>query len=283
MCDIWKNTDSQILSKEEILEILSYFPKDTDISLTWWEPFLHPEIKDILKAIYKEGYTVNTLSTNGIMETKILKIIQDLKQEWIPTPKIHISIDGYEDVHDSQRGVKGAFKKSISSIYALKKENIAVKLKYTITRENLWDIKKCFELAKKLALEITFKIVDNDINYTNRLKTTEILSKKEKTYISSVLAEIKQDPFTKHLISYLNTEKLPFLCKTPEISLFIMANGEVYPCTKYNSIWNIRKNSLKNLIGNSLHLGIIEEVKKISCSKCFSPHGASKNISYELY
>lgn len=282
MCDIWRNKNANFISDKEINDIFSssYIPKDIDITITWGEPFLHPKIQEIFHQVHDLWYQINTISTNGMMLEKSQDLLKYLKQHKIPFPQFHISIDGLEEIHEKQRGINWCFKRSIGCISALRKQWIRVKIKYTITKTNIQDIYHCYKLAESLGVDIGFKIVENDENYTNRVGSPNLLSDKEKFLIYKILSKIYKtwDIYMENLLFYIKNDTLPFACKTPHTNMFIMANGNVYPCTKYKSIWNIREDSFNNICNNHIHKNIIQTVEKNKCSKCFSPHGAYKTV-----
>lgn len=287
MCDIWKNHDQDIISVNDINNIFTekVIPKDTDITITWWEPLLHKDIKAIIKQINDLGYSVNTISTNWILLKKIEDLLTFLEENSIEIPQFHISIDGLEKTHEFQRGTPGSFKKSINTIKELSQKWIRVKMKYTITKDNIRDIIPCKKLAEKLWVDITFKIVENDENYTNRSANPNLLSAKEKLLILKILNHLypEKDTYIENLLFYIEKSILPFECKTPHTNMFIMANGDVYPCTKYESIWNIKENSLADIYRNTIHTNIVKYVEKHKCSKCFSPHWSYKSLQNELH
>ncbi len=283
MCDIWKNTQKNTISISDFEKILKskHITNDTNITLTWWEPLLHPEIKEIFLLFNNNWLKIHTLSTNWVMYEKLEELLMFCIVKDIQIPNIHISIDWMEDVHDIQRWVKWSFKKSINTIMMLKKsyKNINIKIKYTITKNNIEDIKKVYLLSQKLWVDIDFKAVEYDDFYTNKIQKPQLLDKADKEIVINILRTIyRNNLYANNLIHYLEFGKLRFKCTTPNYNLFIMANWETYCCTKYESIWNIKDNSLDEIYYNLKHKNIIATVDNINCSKCYSLHWAYKSI-----
>ncbi len=283
ICDIWQNKEKKSLNIDNIKNIISskHITQNTDITLTWWETLLHKDIENIFQTIHSHWLQVNTLSTNWTLYTKLKKLLTHLKQNNIPSPNIHISIDWLEEKHDKQRWIPWSFKKSLETIMKLKKQNYQIKIKYTINKHNIWDIKKVFLLSQKLWVDLWLKIIENDTNYTNTRWEIELLNDKEKNEIIKTLSEIykNKNKYINNLLYYIKTNKLNFECQTPLDNLFIMTNWEVFTCTKYDSIWNICSDNLDDIFHNEKHQKIIETVEKEKCNKCFSPHGAWKGIT----
>ncbi len=285
ICDIWKNKTKHILLPQEIEKILDDIKdkKDLDITITGGEPFLHPDIHEVFLRIHKKWNRIHTISTNWILKKKVLHLLEFCVENSIAFPSIHISIDWYEKNHDLQRGIKWAFKKSIDTIISIKKQYplISIKIKFTITNDNIIDIEKMFHLASRLWVLIAFKPVQNDQFYTNKINTPLLLDKKNQALVVHILngLYLKEDnEYVSHLLYYLKFNRLLFRCATIEKSIFIMANGDIFPCTNYPSIGNIREQPLSEIIWNKKHQEIHKQVLENNCQKCFSPHWSYKTI-----
>jgi MoaA/NifB/PqqE/SkfB family radical SAM enzyme len=284
ICDIWKNTIKHSITIENLSNIFSskYINKNTDITITWWEPLLYNNIEKIFLYIYKKWFIVNTLSTNWTLFDKLEKLLIFCLKNNIPLPNIHISIDWLEKIHDKQRWIKGSFKKTFETIIKLKKifKKINIKIKYTISNSNINDINKIYILSKKIWVQISYKIIENDIFYTNKISKPILLTEKEKNNIITILKNIytTQNKYINNLIYYINNNKLNFKCTTPQENLFIMANWDIFCCTKYNKIWNINSEKIDNIINNNYHKKIIDSVDSKNCSKCYSLHWSYKSI-----
>ena len=157
ICDIWQNKEKNSLNLDNIKEIISskYITLGSDITITWWEPLLHNDIENIFQTIHNRWLKVNTLSTNGTLYEKLEKLLTHLKQNNIPSPNIHISIDWLEEKHDKQRWINWSFKKSLETIVKLKKQGTHIKIKYTITKHNIRDITKVFLALNSTRLNST--------------------------------------------------------------------------------------------------------------------------------
>lgn len=284
MCDIWKNKEKNILNTNDIENIFSseYIDKNTDVTITWWEPFLHNQIEEILKKIYDLWFHVSTISTNWTIYEKLYNLLKNIEKKQIKLPNIHISIDWDEKTHDEQRWVNWSFKKSIETIIKLKKEfkNINIKIKYTITKNNINLIDYVNNLSKKLWILIWYKIVENDENYTNKISKTELLDENEKFIVYQKLKNINiyNEKYIENLLYYIKNNKLNFKCNIIKDNLFIKANWDAFSCIKYEKIWNIKSTKIDNIIWNKIHKEQINIIEKSNCNKCFSPHWSYKTI-----
>jgi MoaA/NifB/PqqE/SkfB family radical SAM enzyme len=102
------------------------------VHLTGGEPFMYPDIKQVLEfAAGRQEYQL-FISTNGTL-------IGPKEAAWIKSARagVQISIDGREEYHDRFRGMSGAFSDSRRGIEALVNADVPVTLVVTVTRDNL--------------------------------------------------------------------------------------------------------------------------------------------------
>lgn len=112
--------------------------------LSGGEPLLHPHLPAILERASQKGLKV-TISTNGTRITP----------EWAARFKdcgvayVGISLDGIGSVHDSFRGVEGAFKAAINGFKCC--ENVGQKtgLRLTLTRSNVQSMSDILAFIEK--------------------------------------------------------------------------------------------------------------------------------------
>jgi heme b synthase len=130
-------------AKHFLDELVEYKPI---IILTGGEPLLRSDVYDI--AGYASGHGLRVvLATNGTLLTQ--DIARKLKDVGIQ--RVSISIDGSNaDTHDVFRGEPGAFEGALRGIDILKKEEISFQINTTITKRNLLEIPKIYDLALEL-------------------------------------------------------------------------------------------------------------------------------------
>jgi len=85
---------------------------------TGGEPFLHPEIADILKEALKLGTT--TILSNGTLITKeIAQRLFQISSQSKYKPEFRVSLESYREAENDLIRGKGSFKKALSGIQAL--------------------------------------------------------------------------------------------------------------------------------------------------------------------
>jgi len=121
-----KNTEGMIakrreeeLSMDDIMRFIDGAAgmKIRVLTLHGGEPLVYPGLFEISEYAREKGILVNFI-TNGMLlnEANIEKIIR------ARINSLTISIDGPEDIHDSVRGVKGAYRKAMDGIAIIKKK-----------------------------------------------------------------------------------------------------------------------------------------------------------------
>ena len=113
--------------------------------LTGGEPFVHPEISEIIDFIFGFKDVHLCILTNG------MNLKKRLKESWMDPERFHlqISVDGRQQRHDSIRG-KGTFSHLIQNLLWLKEEGYPFTISMCVTRENAEDMPYIIELADQV-------------------------------------------------------------------------------------------------------------------------------------
>lgn len=218
-----KNID---LPFDKVKELLVDFSK-LDIKKIWLsgdgEPFLYPEIDNLLKLANKNGISVN-INTNATFNADKLKLLPFINSFIINLSAA--SNKTYEKIQDTQK--KGLFckvLKNIMTINNLRKKyglNIILQVNYIINKFNFREINDFLILSKKIGIDrINFRIMNkNDYNKSLILSDNDIeefrgiLKSGFKTYSNNNIENIYE--------VFNNT---PFLKSEQERKKY---NGEVY-------------------------------------------------------
>jgi len=121
------------------------------VTISGGEPFVHPEIKDIIDFCSKKFIT--TINTNGTL-------IDNYFAEWLSKLNLNvvqISLDSNDSIyHDSMRG-NGTWDLAINAIKILRTYGVPVRISTTITEKNLSHINPLKMLSKELDSELKFE------------------------------------------------------------------------------------------------------------------------------
>lgn len=254
------------LSYEEVINIIDQMHPNTLITLTGGEPFVRTDISEIIKYACKKNFC-NILTNATLLDEKDIILLIENKVKLLG-----ISLDGLYEVHDSIRGVKGSFDKTISSIKLIQKYKKLYKKKYPlidikvmILKENISEIYKIVQLASELNVDfITLSIPfgkypfnPKSVRDINQFMKTGEWGEFKEFYKIDNLDKINKfkDKIKIRFYPEINIEQENILfspdnfspCKLPWSHFWISPIGEVFPCLPY-LIGNVRDNTLKELL-----------------------------------
>lgn len=188
----------ELTTKEgfKLLEDLAQFGSPV-ILFSGGEPLIRSDILDLIHKAVSSGLRT-VISTNGILIDEALA--KELKK--LGVSYVGISLDGWKEVHDRFRGVKGAFEKVISAVSACKKEGLKVGLRFTMSKLNAKEIPKIFELVEELEIpRVCFyhlvysgrgsKLIDQDLSHEEtRYWVDYIISKTKELHDKNLKVEV---------------------------------------------------------------------------------------------
>ncbi|MDO8513268.1 MAG: radical SAM protein [bacterium] len=178
--------DSTELSLGDIKSIVDVLAEANlvRIDFTGGEPFLRPDICDILNYASDRGIETLVTSNGSIWNQKIAQTILETKTLLL------ISLDGDEEVHDRSRG-EGAYRRAVESMKLYRDAGVPLRINYLVRKDNLDKIDYIYQLAKALGVDRLFYILiaPQGKAYGN---TELLLSDEErKTYLKQ-LQELKR-------------------------------------------------------------------------------------------
>lgn len=151
-CDLWEG-HVHMPVQERLLPLLDQAVAigTRTLVITGGEPFLHPDLFVAVAAAKARGLSVN-ITTNGTR----------LKARWDEclgsgVDSLSFSIDGLEQTHDRLRGQKGAWKKTMAALRALRRDDrIAASVYFTATSENVDELIEVYERVRALGARFDF-------------------------------------------------------------------------------------------------------------------------------
>lgn len=264
MC--WQIDRSQklFLSKDDIIRVIDSIKKMGYPPIYLWggEPFLHPEIWEIVRAIKERGFYC-IINTNGVLLEKNIDNIINSKLDMLI-----VSIDGPQKIHDEIRQVNGTFKRIERGLKALKNKarpKPHIVINSVITESNYRYLKQIYLLKEGLGADnIEFQLMtfysQQEIQIYKKLyhhyfkhipcsADTFPLSQGDINLdiLIQHIQEIKNlnDPQVRFFPYILNTPQdfknyfvhpsaINFThCESIEKTLWIEANGDVIPCSNF--------------------------------------------------
>lgn len=108
------------------------------------EPTIRQDMPELAKYATEKGMRA-VISTNGTLIDRAMA--KQLKE--VGLSYVGVSLDGGEEVHDSFRGVKGAFRRALEGLDYCREEGIKVGLRFTINKRNAVEIPKIFDILRE--------------------------------------------------------------------------------------------------------------------------------------
>jgi len=250
MCNIWKNNSSNEITSSELKLILEnkFFNQVEHLGISGGEPTLRKDLVEICSAILEILPNLKTLSitSHGYHYekwAKYLPIIQQQCQEKNISFTLNLSMDGYNEVHNTVRGIPNAFEKLCKTIELALSKNIKIQLQSTISSINLYNIGRTLHFAKSKNIEIVYRVATKIRRLNNQDFIEDIaLNNDEKSYFSDFILsksvmENTESParrlFYKDLANRLELKqeyrKAP--CYFQEEGVLLTSHRELYQCS----------------------------------------------------
>lgn len=237
MCNIWQKTDHE---GEFSPADLKFLPADlTDINLTGGEPFLRPDLPEMVSVIVARAPRAKIIiSSNGFATELIIEQMKKIRAVK-PDVGVAISLDGVGEKHSQIRGIEGGFEKALATLKALKALGVRnLKIGFTQGDYNLGELAKVYSLARTLGLEFTLALVHSSKNYfskTNKITEQAAIARDfdwlaREELGSWNLKRWARAYFTHGLKTLLKTGQRILPDYSGESNLFIDPQGRIFPC-----------------------------------------------------
>lgn len=245
-CFIWKNKNHHDLSPNDLELLLERFPETEDISLTGGEPFLKPDLLEIIKAVVNKGKHLKMMfiNTNGTLPERVKEVMSGFS---FPNTYLSVSLEGPEEVHNKLRGVRSY----ISVLKTLEHSGLYRKvISTTLQRDNSTIPNMVFlmDCAKKFDADLTFRFASSGPYYKNESSPPTIATPDQVNQVMKFMKNYRTDNFFEMYDLFLKTGSAPIMkndgvirCKAGELFITVNAEGQIYPCIfSSRSIGNIR-------------------------------------------
>ena len=297
MCRVWEEYLKHPESKERELtpdEFRTVFYKAFKtvcwVSLTGGEPFMRKDFVDIVMAAFSNrNIAIVSSPTNGLLREKIERDVRELMGRDIRDFFLTFSIDGPPDIHDSIRGIRGAYQRTFGTYskvreLAKKDKRLDVRLEFTVSSMNVayaYDYLKDILPDNKVTITIFHKgfLYKNDDSpdlstslYIEQVRKIVALAKSYLSYTNPM-----------DYVERLYLDRLPDFAANPQRriipclsalqrSLFMTSQGDLLPCLMWGvKLGNIRDHDLDmKSVFKGKHK-IVDLIGKEQCPNCWTP------------
>ena len=227
------------LSADELKSIFDQLEKlgVFEVRINGGEPFLHPEICEILRDLGGRRFRKVILTNGTLLDEEKVNLLKD--SEVVPT----VSLDDSEvEAHDLFRGVKGSFKRTVEALRLLRKNGVQYGINCCLHRRNLDRYRKIIKLAVDCG---AYRIAFLDLKISDRMKRNAAwlpsYDEYQKAMYGLMIAKIRYrrkidvalDVFLhcRNLEESIQEAKRGYVsCQAGKNRLSIDSEGSVYPC-----------------------------------------------------
>lgn len=300
MCNVWKPEHSSMkdMAPAEIKEAFSQelFKKVKHVGISGGEPFLRKDLFEVVRAIVEALPNLRSISfiTNASLPNTVEKT-REIRSYLIANDirfSLEVSIDGIGEVHDLNRGVKGAFDKTYMNFKKLNDECLVDTISTTITKNNIRTLYDNLNFARKHNVLINFRLAtcidrlfnkDNANIFTFTGEEQLLLIKFLNNLILSYEKRIHKKIFYMSLIGQLSGKKRTAGCdwRTSE-GLSLDPYGNLYFCfPKSPKLYSALrcKSTIHNL---KQHKHILKNIHE-NCELCTHDYFGIPDISLVIY
>jgi radical SAM protein with 4Fe4S-binding SPASM domain len=237
-CGCWKvsssEKDREVWNVKNIEKLYSSLNVKR-VYLTGGEPTLYDNFKEIVAAIYKNSSADVSFSTNAVLKTKIKEDVIWLKKNRIPF-HVGLSCNGFKEIHDYSRGIKGNYDNVKYLIGFFKKNKINFSLVYTLFPFNMDIAFNFIKYWKDQRVNVVLNIGRYDDRYKIFNNTQEYAGFANKHYLqlentlfSLIKLNVKYINYY-YLVKEKNKGRYFFPCFGLQKRIVIAPYGDVYPC-----------------------------------------------------
>ncbi len=225
------------------------------VHLTGGEPFLRPDLPDILAALAARQITVTHISTNGALVTD--EALQGIKKLGF-LPNVQISFDGC-GAHDAMRGVPGAERAAVRAIRRLREHGFAVAVATVVDLTNAGSLPETYAMLKQMDIQSWLIGLPEKIGNW-RDSETELAWEEALAAYAAVADRWSADgrPFELKISGFDCTGKIEdfagygpesYDCMSCRLTPTLLPDGTIIPCPGYIDI--IDKKRMPNILRQS--------------------------------
>jgi MoaA/NifB/PqqE/SkfB family radical SAM enzyme len=293
MCDIWKTTQAQEISVHDLKRQLESIERlhVQWVVLSGGEALMHSDLWSLIDLLRERQIRITLLSSGLLLGRHAASLVKSVDD-------VIVSLDGPAAVHNSIRGVPGAFEITAAGIASIlqRDPHFCISARSTVQRSNFRHLRETVDAARELRLKsISFLAADVDSTAFARPDGWPLEKKTavglDTGQIAALESEIEalilrdecggfvcESPeklrrIARHFRSLLN--EMPAVapaCNAPWKSAVVEADGTVRPCFFHGTIGNLNSGKALDQILNGPEAvafrGSLNVATNRICQKC---------------
>lgn len=276
-CYVGSDRNKQELTTKEWENVINQIPFYGIVTLVGGEPLIRKDFIEILAKVSKKVWNKTHVVTNGILINDEI-ISAFIKYKLL---LLSVSLDGYGETHDKNRGKEGIFDQIISNLENLKSKNPKqmVDIKTIVLENNLDDLPKLYKLCDSMGFNfLSISFLRNNSWKQNSVLQDSFIPEFTENYpikkyfnmehfkevykeIESMKSNVKirfspkfeysKEPLESierffNLPENTQVSEIYKPCTFPYNNMMINPEGFVYPCLS-QKIGNVKEKSIKEL------------------------------------
>ena len=289
MCNIWKLPPTEDPSIEKISNFFeenrSFLSDLKFIQLTGGEPFLRDDLPELAKIVSSVApKCVIWFPTNGLLPEKIHDTVNEiLMDNEKPRIGVTVSLDGEGEMHDIHRGIDGAYKKALKTLNLLSKlkeeYDLLLSTGFTLTQVNYKHVPFIQKVSYNHGADFSFRPINISEHYYKNMDKKGDFTEDVLPFLDGLAYTIKREKGTLNnltKLAYIQGAKefiegkrtLP--CSAATESVYIDAQGDVYPCIVMNhKLGNIYQNTFEDILQSPSAHEARAIIEKLKCPTCW--------------
>jgi len=312
-CFAWKSLDDdsqEILSVQEIDKISRTIAHFTYLLIGGGEPFLRPDLGEIVNIFYKNNNVLNvSISTNGSLPQQTIRVVKEILKSFNNNLTVNVSFDEIGPRHDEIRQLPGIFKKAAETYLRLKE------LKSKHPNLNAGIIMTCSPYNDKTLSKIYLWLKENlkpysiVMNYMRGdVKNKEDLPRVDLDAYEEVMGMIEGDNLSQEIPGHsrfffsdfnlaskmlmrkvisdtIRDSSFQLPCFAGILNCVLWYNGDIYPCEMLDmKMGNLRENDydFRKIWTSQGAVRVRNFIKETKCF-CTEECNINMNILFNLY
>lgn len=254
------------------------------VHITGGEPFLHPQIRQILWLLLRHRHKFYyAIMSNGTVLNHLWLI------KWLDLKALQVSIDGDEETHDAIRS-KGNLNQVCRGLDTLHRHGIRTRVSFTANLYNYQLLPQVAKICKEHHVSSLWS--DRYIPMPGSgLRPMDAIHMQE--YVS-ILRSLRQSPEYQNTglmvqnhraLQFLGGDETPYSCIAGEGLIVVDENGDIYPCRRLPIVCgNIQKTDLNAVYHDSV---VFQDLRKhevtgkcVTCSHREKCRGGLRCMAY---
>ena len=283
-CSSWKEDSQDELTTSELCNTLCQIRAlgISDLCLFGGEPLIRDDLSSVVRKAHDLKFERIHLVTNGLLLTRERSI--QLIENGITS--VYFSLNGSENAHDTTRGIKGAYARTMEAIQSLVElrdsrfphlEITVITMVMGVTVDHILEVA---DMCRRWSIGLALAPLDTsppwqgvvpaDLLTINQQQLNHVIDEMHRMKrVSSSLIHDSHTSLEYVRSCFTSRRRTDIPCYLGYLLVFVGAHGEVYPgCWVLSPVGELRQSSLKQIIGSKEYKKRVQDMFLKNCPCC---------------